>query len=526
MDFSKTVLGIEFGSTRIKAVLIDEYHIPIAYGECLWENELINGIWTYSTEAIHTGLQCCYASLKKDIKNKFNTVLSEVGAIGISGMMHGYLPFDKQGKQLTEFRTWRNTVTGEAASKLTDLFGYNIPQRWSIAHLYQAILNGEKHLHKLDFLTTLSGYVHWRLTGERVVGIGEASGMFPIDSQILNYDEDMLYKFELKAKPDIYTWELSDILPKILLAGENAGKLTKEGALLIDPEGDLRCGIPFAPPEGDAGTGMVATNSVALGTGNVSAGTSAFSMLVVDKPIIKRKEVDMVTTPEGLPVAMVHCNNCTSDINSWINLFCEFAREVDCKIDKNKLYNLLFEKALQGDSDCGNLLSYNYLSGEEIAGVYSGAPLFLRKPNSKFTLSNFMRTHLFSAIATLKIGLDILINEEKIEVKSLCAHGGYFKNQKVGPLFLSAATKCAVMVRETAGEGGPYGMCLLTACMLNKEKGVSLADYLQNSVFYDHTKVSTFWAGKEDIAEFDAFLSRYKSALKIERMAAELFSEE
>ena len=373
MELKKTVLGIELGSTRIKAVLIDERHVPVAAGDYEWENQLVNGVWTYSMDAIHTGLRSCFANLRAEVREKFGIELSTVGAIGVSAMMHGYLPFDAEGRQLAEFRTWRNTITGEAAGKLTECFGFNIPQRWSIAHLYQAILNGEEHVKDIAFLTTLAGYIHWQLTGEKVMGIGEASGMFPIDSAKLDYDEDMLRKF--RALTGV---ELREILPKVLVAGEKGGTLTESGARFLDPSGTLQPGIPVAPCEGDAGTGMTATNSVRVRTGNVSAGTSDFAMIVTEKPLGVHREIDMVTTPDGAPVAMVHCNNCTSDINAWVNLFSAFAAAIGAPQDRGRLFTLLFQKALEGDEDCGGLLSFNYFSGEGVTDLDEGRPLFAR----------------------------------------------------------------------------------------------------------------------------------------------------
>ena len=516
MELKNTVLGIELGSTRIKAVLIDEKHIPIAQGDYEWENQLVNGVWTYSMDAVHTGLQTCFANLKADVKAKLGAELTTVGAIGVSAMMHGYLPFDKEGRQLAEFRTWRNTITGEAAEELTALFGFNIPQRWSIAHLYQAILNGEEHVKDIAFLTTLAGYIHWQLTGEKVMGIGEASGMFPIDSEKLDYDVDMVQKF--KALTGI---ELRDILPKVLTAGESGGTLTETGAHFLDPTGTLQPGIPVAPCEGDAGTGMAATNSVRPRTGNVSAGTSDFAMIVTEKPLGVHREIDMVTTPDGASVAMVHCNNCTSDINAWVNLFAEYSDMMGTPVNKGELFVKLFNKALEGDADCGGLLSFNYFSGEGVTDLDEGRPVFARMPNAKFTLANFMRTHLLSALATLKIGLDILTQTEQVAIDKLYGHGGFFKTPGVGQRMLSAAVGAPVSVMETAGEGGPYGMALLCAYMLWKDKGETLADYLDNKVFAD-AKSATLMAEPSDVAGFSAFLSRYKKALPMERAATEV----
>ena len=516
MDFSKTALGIELGSTRIKAVLIDEKHIPVASGDFEWENQLVNGVWTYSMDTVHTGIQTCFANLKADVKEKFGVELTTVGAIGVSAMMHGYLPFDKDGRQLAEFRTWRNTITGEAAEELTALFGFNIPQRWSIAHLYQAILNGEEHVKDIAFLTTLAGYIHWRFTGEKVMGVGEASGMFPIDSAALDYDEGMMQKFKALTGVD-----LRAILPKVLPAGANAGYLTEEGARFLDPTGTLRPGIPVAPCEGDAGTGMAATNSVRVRTGNVSAGTSDFAMIVTDKPLGVHREIDMVTTPDGLPVAMVHCNNCTSDINAWINLFSEFCDLIGVEAGKGELFTKLFNKALEGETDCGGLLSYNYFSGEGVTDLDEGRPVFARMQNSRFSLANFMRTHLLSALATLKIGLDILTQTEQVPIDKLYGHGGFFKTPEVGQRMLSAAVGAPVSVMETAGEGGPYGMALLAAYMLWKEKGETLPDYLDSRVFAD-AKAVTLMADDKDVAGFNVFLTRYKKALPMEKAATEV----
>ena len=516
MDLKKTVLGIELGSTRIKAVLIDERHLPIAQGDHEWENQLVNGVWTYSMEAIHSGLQACFANLKADVKAKYGVELSTVGAMGVSAMMHGYLPFDRDGKQLAEFRTWRNTITGPAAEELTALFGFNIPQRWSIAHLYQAILNGEEHVKDIAFLTTLAGYIHWQLTGEKVMGVGEASGMFPIDSEKLDYDEGMLQKFRA-----LTGMELREILPRVLTAGESGGTLTESGAHFLDPTGTLLPGIPVAPCEGDAGTGMAATNSVRPRTGNVSAGTSDFAMIVTEKPLGVHREIDMVTTPDGAPVAMVHCNNCTSDINAWVNLFAEYSEMMGQPVNKGELFTRLFRKALEGDADCGGLMSFNYFSGEGVTDLDEGRPLFARMPNARFTLANFMRTHLLSALATLKIGLDILTQTEQVPIDKLYGHGGFFKTPGVGQRMLSAAVGAPVSVMETAGEGGPYGMALLCAYMLWKDEGESLADYLDNKVFAG-AEASTLMADPADIAGFATFLSRYRKALPMEKCATEV----
>ena len=487
----------------------------MASGDFEWENQLVNGVWTYPMEVVHEGLQMCFAYLKQDVLAKYDVRLTTVGAIGVSAMMHGYLPFDKEGRQLAEFRTWRNTITGEAAEKLTDLFGFNIPQRWSIAHLYQAILNGEAHVKDIDFLTTLAGYIHWRLTGERLMGVGEASGMFPIDSRTLDYDEGMVRKFNALTGLD-----LRAILPKVLPAGVQAGTLSEAGARFLDPSGELRPGIPLAPCEGDAGTGMTATNSVRVRTGNVSAGTSDFAMIVTDKPLGVHREIDMVTTPDGLPVAMVHCNNCTSDINAWVSLFSEFCEMLGVGVSKGELFTKLFRKALEGEPDCGGLLSFNYFSGEGVTDLDEGRPIFARAQNARFTLANFMRTHLLSALATLKIGLDILTQTEQVPIDKLYGHGGFFKTPEVGQRMLSAAVGAPVSVMETAGEGGPYGMALLAAYMLRRDDGETLPDYLDSKVFANAKSV-TLMADGSDVEGFSAFLARYQKALPLEKAAIE-----
>ncbi|MCR5293852.1 MAG: ATPase [Lachnospiraceae bacterium] len=518
MNLEKAVLGIELGSTRIKAVLIDENHIPVAQGDHGWENRLVDGVWTYTMEDVTNGIHTAFGRLAEDVEKKFGCKLTKIGAVGVSAMMHGYLPFDKDGKQLAEFRTWRNTMTGEAAEKLTEAFHFNIPQRWSIAHLYQAMLKGESHVADIAYLTTLAGYIHWQMTGQKVMGIGEASGMFPIDSDSKDYDSKMMAVFDGIAGEMGYPWKLRDILPKVLVAGENAGYLTEEGARFLDPSGNLKAGIPVAPCEGDAGTGMAATNSVRVRTGNVSAGTSDFAMLVTDHALGVHREIDMVTTPSGMPVAMVHCNNCTSDINAWVGLLAEFAEAIGAPCDMGSLYTLLFKKALEGDPACGGLLSYNYLSGEGVTDINEGRPVFLRKPDAKIGLANFMRTHLLSALATLKIGMDILTAEEKLAIDKIYGHGGFFKTPGVGQTMLSAAIGAPVSVMETAGEGGPYGMALLAAYMVRKEEGESLEDYLDNKVFAG-AKAVTLMAEARDVNGFNEFLDAYKKAFEVERAA-------
>lgn len=515
-----TYLGIELGSTRIKAVLVDQTYKPVASGDYTWENRYENGVWTYSMDSVWDGLRNAYCNLGKDVKEKYGEDLTSFRSAGISAMMHGYLPFDKHGNLLVPFRTWRNTITGDAAEKLTELFGFNIPQRWSIAHLYQAILNGEEHVKDIAYLTTLAGYVHSRLTGEKLVGIGEASGMFPIDSKTLNYDAAMMEKFNALVAERNYPWVLQDILPKIRLAGDSGGALTPEGAKLLDPSGALKPGIPMAPPEGDAGTGMTATNAVAARTGNVSAGTSIFSMVVLENKLSKvYPEIDMVTTPTGKPVAMVHCNNCTSDMNAWAELIRESASLFGKEVSTGELFTSIYEKSLEGDADCGGIMVYNYLSGEPVTGFQEGRPMVVRGPESRFTLANFLRAQLYSTMATLKIGMDILTCEH-VAIDRLMGHGGLFKTPVVGQRYLSAATNSPVSVMKTAGEGGPYGMALLAAFMMEKASGETLENYLDKKV-YEGAAGSTLKPDEADVKGFNAFLLRYKNGLATERSAVD-----
>ena len=524
IEGGETVLGIEFGSTRIKAALIGKGHTPIASGSHQWENRYENGIWTYSLEDIWTGLRQSYQSLTDIALEKYGTPLGTIGAIGFSGMMHGYMAFDKDENLLVPFRTWRNTITGQASEELTELFQFNIPQRWSIAHLYQAILNGERHIPDISFLTTLAGYVHWKVTGQKVLGIGEAAGMFPIDSQTDDYDAGMITLLNELLKAENISWELQEILPEVLPAGDAAGNLTDEGARLLDPTGQLQAGVPICPPEGDAGTGMVATNSVAERTGNVSAGTSVFAMIVLEKPLTKvYPEIDMVTTPTGKPVAMVHSNNCTSDLNAWIDLFREFTDALGVEIGQSDLFELLYQQALTADADGGGLLAYNYLSGEHITHFEEGRPLFVRTPESHFTLSNFMRVHLFSALGALKIGLDILFEQEHVEIDQVLGHGGFFKTEGIGQVIMAAAMEVPVSVMETAGEGGAWGIALLAAYMLYKEKDEPLEAYLSNKVFAGE-KSTTIAPDLADVQGFSTFMERYKKGLAIERMAVDVLT--
>ena len=517
----KAILGIEFGSTRIKAVLIDPDNKPIAQGSHTWENQLVDGLWTYSIEAIWTGLQDCYADLRKNVKADYGCEIKSLAAIGFSAMMHGYMPFDKKGEIMVPFRTWCNTNTSKAAAELSELFNYNIPLRWSISHLYEASIDGEEHVSKIDFLTTLAGYIHWKLTGEKVLGVGDASGMIPVDPFTKTYDATMVAKFDKLIEPRGFKWKLLDILPKVLMAGENAGALTAEGAKLLDVSGHLQAGVPVCPPEGDAGTGMVATNAVRQRTGNVSAGTSSFSMIVLEKPLTKPYEVlDMVTTPDGSLVAMVHCNNCTSEINAWVNIFKEYQELLGVKQDTNALYTTLFNAALNGDGDCGGLMAYNYISGEPVTGLMDGRPLFVRSANDKFSLANFMRAQLYGAIGVLKIGNDILFNEEQVKVDRIMGHGGYFTTPKVGQKMLAAALNSPISVMETAGEGGAWGIALLAGFMVNNPSGLTLPDYLDNVVFAGNTGTQIA-PDPVDVEGFNRYIQSYKAALPIEHAAVQ-----
>ena len=519
IEAGKAILGIELGSTRIKAVLIDQENKPIAQGSHTWENQLVDGLWTYSVEAVWYGLQDCYADLRANVKSLYDTEIETLAAIGVSAMMHGYMAFNEKEEILVPFRTWRNTNTGKAAAELSELFVYNIPLRWSISHLYQAILNKEEHVKDITFFTTLAGYVHWQITGEKVLGIGDASGMLPIDPETKNYSAEMIEKFDKLVAPYGYSWKLTDILPKVLLAGENAGCLTEEGAKKLDVSGHLKAGVPVCPPEGDAGTGMVATNAVKQRTGNVSAGTSSFSMIVLEKDLSKPYEmIDMVTTPDGSLVAMVHCNNCTSDLNAWVNLFKEYQELMGMPVDMDEIFGKLYNNALTGDADCGGLLPYCYFSGEHITHFEEGRPLFARTPDSKFTLANFMRSHLFTSVGALKLGMDILLKEEGVVVDKLLGHGGFFKTKGVGQKVMAAAVNAPVSVMETAGEGGAWGIALLAAYRKNKTEGESLASYLEEQVFAKEESVQIA-PDPKDVEGFEAFMDRYKEGLEIERAA-------
>ena len=517
-----TALGIEFGSTRVKAVLVAPDGAVLAEGVYDWENRFEGGYWTYRESDILAALQGCFAALKADVNARYDLPLTTVGAIGVSGMMHGYIALDENDRFLAPFRTWRNTTTGEAAAALTEAFDFNIPERWSVAHLYQAVLNGEDHVPSLAHLTTLAGYIHYLLTGARIVGVGEASGMFPIDSETGLYDRAMLQTFDALVKEKNYPWTLASLLPKVLSAGENAGCLTADGAKLLDPSGVLQPGVPFCPPEGDAGTGMVATNSVRKRTGNVSAGTSVFAMLVLERPLSKvYPEIDLVTTPCGDPVAMVHCNNCTADIDAWAALFLDFAKCADLPLSKNDVFSLLYRTALSGDADCGGLVSFNYLSGESITKTPEGAPLFLRSRDSSLNFANFARNLLSGALCTLRCGFDLLAKEQ-VQVDTFYGHGGFFKTPKAGQTMMANALGVPITVMQTADVGGPWGMAILAQYMRDS-KGLSLPDYLDKTVFAD-AKQSTVAPDAEGKKGFDAYYNKFLRALPLEQAAAKHLS--
>ena len=521
IEAGKAILGIEFGSTRIKAVLIDEQNRPIAQGSHEWENQLVDGLWTYSTEAIWFGLQDCYADLRKAVLNEYGCEIETLAGIGFSAMMHGYMAFDENQQILVPFRTWRNTNTAKAAAELSELFNYNIPLRWSISHLYQCILDNEEHVKDIKFLTTLAGYIHWQVTGQFVLGVGDASGMIPVDPATKTYDATMVEKFDKLVSMKQYPWKLIDILPKSLSAGEDAGFLTPKGAKMIDISGHLKAGIPVCPPEGDAGTGMVATNAVKQRTGNVSAGTSSFSMIVLEKPLSKPYEmIDMVTTPDGSLVAMVHCNNCTSELNNWVKMFRDYENLIGAVQEKQMVYKVLYTHALLGDPDCGGLVAYNYISGEPVTGLAEGRPMILRSPDDNFTLANVMRAELYSSVVVLKIGNDILLKEEKINVDRITGHGGLFKTKGVGQRFLAAALNTPISVMETAGEGGAWGIALLSAFQVRNVNKLSLEDYLDQVVFAGNKGVSVEPIA-EDVAGFEKYTENYKRCLPVEQSAVD-----
>lgn len=507
----RAVIGIEFGSTRIKAVLIGEDNSPLASGVHDWQNELSDGIWTYSLNAINGGLQDCFADLMKNVEKKFGVKLTSAAGMGISAMMHGYLAFNERDELLVPFRTWRNTITEQAADSLTEKFGFNIPQRWSIAHLYQAILNKEEHVSDIRFVTTLAGYVHFLLTGEKVIGVGDASGIFPITDG--GYDSVMTAEFDKLTEGTAFAQKLSDVLPKIVPVGECAGKLTEEGALLLDPTGTFGAGVPLCPPEGDAQTGMIATNSITPKTGNVSAGTSIFSMIVLEKPLSGvHKEIDVVTTPNGDPVAMVHCNSCTSDLDAWVNMFGGLLRSVGADMTKGQLYDTLYALAAKGEADCDGVISYNYYAGEPVTGLQNGRPLLMRDPDSGFTVENLMRSLVYSCVATLKIGNDILIGEEKVRLDRIYAHGGFFKTPVPSQSVLAAALGADITLMKSAGEGGAWGIALLAAFMARKDRSETLSGFLENRVFAG-MEGSTVSPTAEDIEGMNRYMERYRAGL-------------
>lgn len=520
IEAGRAVLGIELGSTRIKAVLIDDEHKPIAQGSHEWENKLVDGLWTYSIDDIWAGIQDAYTDLRRDVREQYGVEITRLAAIGISAMMHGYMAFDKDARILVPFRTWRNTNTGAAAHELSALFNYNIPLRWSISHLYQCVLNGDEHVARIDFLTTLAGYIHWQLTGRRVLGVGDASGMLPIDPATKSYDQAMVAAFDKLVAPKGYAWKLLDILPQSLSAGEEAGTLTAEGARRLDVSGTLQPGTPLCPPEGDAGTGMVATNAVRQRTGNVSAGTSSFSMIVLEKPLSKPSEmIDMVTTPDCSLVAMVHCNNCTSELNAWVSLFREYQQLLGVEVDMNKIFSTLYNNALTGDADCGGLVAYNYISGEPVTGLQEGRPLLVRKAEDKFSLANLFRAQIYGSVAVLKLGNDVLFNEEHVKVDRITGHGGLFKTPVVGQRFLAAALNSPISVMETAGEGGAWGIALLAAYLI-AGKGQTLPEYLDKEVFAGNTGTEIKPVA-EDVEGFNRYIERYRADLDIEHAAVE-----
>lgn len=522
MKLENAVLGIELGSTRIKAVLIDENHLPVASGSFSWENDLTDGVWTYPLEKAVKGVQTCYSALREDVEKKFGQPLSRVGAIGISGMMHGYLVLDGNGKQIAPFRTWRNTITAKAAGELTELFRFNIPQRWSIAHLYQAILNGEDHVKDIARLTTLSGYIHGLLTGENAIGVCEASGMFPYDEQTGDFDADRVAKFDALVVSHGFPWKLRQILPRVLPAGAQAGSLSEAGAKLLDVTGTLCSGIPLCPPEGDAGTGMVATGAVLPRTGSISAGTSAFSLQVLERPLKNYyPEIDVVSTPAGKTVAMAHTNTCTSEIDAWVKLIADAAKTMGWPVEMDQLYTTLFRKALEGDPDCSGIISFNYFAGEPLTATETGRPMVVRLPESKMSIANFMRSQLYGAIATLKLGMDMLAREEQVESDTLLGHGGFFKTAGVGQQILADALNVPISTMETAGEGGPWGMALLAAYMYRKAEGQTMEDYLQTKVFCDACS-STLQPDPAGVAGFASYIRRYEACLAAEKAAADM----
>ncbi|MCQ3035928.1 MAG: ATPase [Bacilli bacterium] len=517
----KKYLGLELGSTRIKGVLINESHGIIASGSFTWESDFINGIWTYSLPLAIKGLQTCYKELKEDYQRRFNEKLTHIDSIGISGMMHGYLVFDKDDNQIQEFRTWKNTITEKASVLLTKEFNFQVPQRWSISHIYQAILNKENSVKDIHFATTLCGYIHYLLTGGKVIGIGEASGMFPINEKYLTYDSVMINKFNKLVKDNV-PWKIEHIFPKVLVAGQNAGKLTKEGSLLLDPEGDLEVGIPFCPPEGDMGTGMICTNSVGIGTGNSSIGTSSNVTIVTGKDIGLYKEIDVIMTPSGVNAALVHVNNGTGEINAWEKLFKEVINKFNSSVNDVDVYEMMFNAAMEGNKSVKGIYPVDYSTGESITNVNEGKLLLIREPDSEMSLANFVRSHIYSLLGTIRLGVDILKEKEGVQVNKVVGHGGFFKTPMVGNVMLSSALACPIITLPSAGEGGPYGEALLAAYLLEKEDNESLEDYLNNKVFKTQESKS-YMATNEDIEGFNVFMNKYKKALNVEKSAIKEF---
>ncbi|WP_318764715.1 xylulokinase [Lactiplantibacillus carotarum] len=525
IESGSCTIGLELGSTRIKAVLITSQFTTIASGSYVWENQLINGVWTYDLDTVWVGIQQSYWQMAVEVENKYHCKLTRLKAMGVSAMMHGYLAFDQDGQQLVPFRTWRNNLTGVAADQLTALFDFNIPQRWSIAHLYQAILNGEPHATQIDYLTTLAGYVHWQLSGEKVLGVGDASGMFPIDPQTGTYDREMLAKFNALSTVQAFSWHLPDIFPRVLPAGAVAGTMTVQGANRLDPSGTLQPGCVMAPPEGDAGTGMVATNSVRPSTGNISVGTSAFSMNVLEGPLQRvHRNIDIVTTPAGKPVAMVHVNNCSSDINAWAGIFKAFSERLGVNLTPDQLYETLFLESAKADPDAGDLVTYNYQSGENITEVENGRPLFVRGANSRFTLPNFMQSQLYAAFAPLKIGMDILTREERINTSVMIAQGGLFRTPVIEQQVLANALNMPITVLGTASEGGPWGMAVLAAYASQNQQADNLADFLDRNVFVN-PEAMTLSPEPDGVAGYEQFMANYQATLPVEALAGTINSE-
>lgn len=517
------VFGCELGSTRIKATLISPEGVPLASGSYGWENQYVDGVWTYDMSDVRTGMAACFDDLFQDVEKSYGVVPQRLASGGISGMMHGYIALDEGGNLLVPFRTWRNNITGEASEKLTKLFNAPIPQRWSIAHLYQAVLNGEEHLPRIRTLTTLAGYVHWKLTGEHALGVCEASGMFPVDPQTGDFDAVLIKKFDDLVAEKGYPWKLRDLLPKVVAVGGEAGRVTEQGAEWVDPKGRLQAGLPLCPPEGDAGTGMVATNSISPRTGNVSAGTSVFAMVVLEKNLSKvHEEIDILLTPDGDPVGMAHSNNCTSDFDAWVSVFAEACELMGVKAEKGEIIGKLAGRALQGDPDAAGMLAYGYVSGEHVTGFSEGRPLFVRKPDAPFTLGNFFRAHLYTSLCAMRAGLNILTEDEGVSVETIRGHGGFFKTPEVGQRIMAAATKSAVTLMETAGEGGAWGMALLAAYAVREHEQQSLEDFL-NATFSD-TPTSVVEPDPEDVKGFQSYFERYMRGLPIERSAVENLS--